>query len=98
MTASGGADVADTGIASATVGRADVRVVRLDELDSWSVEQVPDRRFHMIFVLDGAVHASIGTREHEFSEADAAVVPVGGTAHLRGAPNANVLSVVIETD
>lgn len=97
VTTSGGADVADTGIASATVGRADVRVVRLDDRDSWSVEQVPDRRFHMIFVLDGAVHASIGERKHDFIEADAAVVPVGDTAHLRGAPTANVLSVVIDT-
>lgn len=95
---SGGAVEADTGIAAATVGRADVRVVRMNEHDTWTVEQVPERRFHMIFVLEGAVQARIREQEHGFVEADAAVVPVGADARLRGSPAARVLSVVIETN
>lgn len=94
----GGAEVADTGIATATVGRADVRVVRLSESDTWTVDEVPDRRFHLIFVLEGDVHARIGDKEHDFVEADAAVVPVRTDARLRGVSAARLLSVVIDTD
>lgn len=94
----GGADEADTGIGRATGNRAGVRLVRTTETASWTMDPIPDRRFAMVFVLEGRTAATIGGRTTSLLDADSAVIPVGDGASFSGTPTATLLVVTIETD
>ena len=93
-----GARVADTGVSTATAGRADVRVVRLEKAQFWEYGPIGERRFSMIFVLDGRVRSRIGDSVTHLQDSDSAVVPVGSDAHVNAADEATLLVVTIDTD
>jgi quercetin dioxygenase-like cupin family protein len=94
----GGATETDTGISLATADRADVRIARVSRSDSWSHGPVIDRRFTMLFVLEGRARIDRDGRPDVLDDSDALIVPVGSSVRVSGDPEATVLVVVIDTD
>ncbi len=91
-----GATWCDTGIATATNGRADVRIVRTSADDTWKIGPVPPKTFVLVFVLDGSV--TCDGESHVLEDGDSMVVAVGTTRTFSGRSHGTLLEVRIVTD
>lgn len=92
-----GALWSDTGIAAATNGRADVRIVRTSSDDTWKIGPVPPKTFVLAFVLDGTITCD----DNDFpvlDDGDSIVVAVGTTRTFSGRSHGTLLEVRIVTD
>lgn len=91
-----GALWSDTGIAAATNGRADVRIVRTSADDSWTIGPVPPKNFVLAFVLDGTI--ACDDVSNVLEDGDAIVVAVGSSRTFAGRSHGTLLEVRIVTD